>query len=329
MIGVCYTDERSGRVTKIPKELINESSDFSDKWIQLINPDEREIDFIASKTGIQTDFLKAALDEEERSRIEKEDDSLLIVVDVPTVIMDEKKTYCTYSTIPLGIIMKDNYFVTVCLEDTPILQEFGQSAGKVKSINIHMHSRTTFQLLFSIATKYLFYLRRIDKSSQRIQADTHKSMKNKELIELLDIENSLVYFSTSLRANAAVIEKLTRTNLIKKHEEDQDLIEDVAIENSQAIEMCNIYRDILSGTMDAYGSLISNNLNNVMKVLTSITLVLSVPTLIASLFGMNLDGIPGNTSYVGRFPWAFGLVCGLSLALTGLIALILKKKKMM
>lgn len=329
MIGVCYTDINSGRVTKVPKELINESSDFSNKWVQLINPDEREIEFIASKTGIFSDYLKAALDEEERSRIEKEDDTLLIVVDIPTVVMDEKKSYCTYSTIPLGIIMRDNYFVTVCLEDSPILQEFGQGVSKLKGIDIRMHSRTTFQLLFQIATKYLFYLRRIDKSSQRIQADTHSSMKNKELIELLDIENSLVYFSTSLRANAAVIDKLTRTNLIKKHEEDQDLIEDVAIENSQAIEMCNIYRDILSGTMDAYGSLISNNLNNVMKVLTSITLVLSVPTLIASLFGMNLDGIPGNTSYVGKFPWAFGIVTGISLALTGIIALILKKKKMM
>lgn len=329
MIGVCYTDANSGRVTKIPKELINESSDFSNKWVQLINPDEREIEFIASKTGIFSDYLKAALDEEERSRIEKEDDCLLIVVDMPTVVMDEKKSYCTYSTIPLGIIMRENFFVTVCLEDSPILQEFGQGVSKQKGINISMHSRTTFQLLFQIATKYLFYLRRIDKSSQRIQADTHSSMKNKELIELLDIENSLVYFSTSLRANAAVIEKLTRTNLIKKHEEDQDLIEDVAIENSQAIEMCNIYRDILSGTMDAYGSLISNNLNNVMKVLTSITLVLSVPTLIASLFGMNLDGIPGNTSYAGKFPWAFGIVTGISLALTGIIAWILKKKKMM
>ena len=329
MIGVCYTDANSGRVTKVPKELINESSDFSNKWVQLINPDEREIEFIASKTGIFSDYLKAALDEEERSRIEKEDDCLLIVVDMPTVVMDEKKSYCTYSTIPLGIIMRENYFVTVCLEDSPILQEFGQGVSKMKGIDIRMHSRTTFQLLFQIATKYLFYLRRIDKSSQRIQADTHSSMKNKELIELLDIENSLVYFSTSLRANAAIIDKLTRTNLIKKHEEDQDLIEDVAIENSQAIEMCNIYRDILSGTMDAYGSLISNNLNNVMKVLTSITLVLSVPTLIASLFGMNLDGIPGNTSYAGKFPWAFGIVCGVSLAITGIIALILKKKKMM
>ena len=325
MISVCYTDVKTGKVTKIPKELINESSDFSDKWIQLINPDEREIDFIASKTGIQTDYLKAALDEEERSRIEKEDDDLLIVVDVPTVVMDEKKSYCTYSTIPLGIIMRDNFFVTVCLEDSPILQEFGQNASKARYINVAMHSRTTFQLLFSIATKYLFYLRRIDKSSQRIQSDTHKSMKNKELIELLDIENSLVYFSTSLRANAAVIEKLTRTNLIKKHEEDQDLIEDVAIENSQAIEMCNIYRDILSGTMDAYASVISNNLNIVMKVLTSITLIISIPTLIASLFGMNLDGIPGSKNA----PWAFGVVVGFSAILTTVIAWILKKKKMM
>ena len=325
MICVCYTDANTGKVTKVPKELINESSDFSNKWVQLINPNEREIDFIASKTGIYSDFLKAALDEEERSRIEKEDDCLMVLVDIPTVIMSDKKSYCTYSTIPLGIIMRDNFFVTVCLEDSPIIQEFGQGASKTKGINLQMHSRTTFQLLFQIATKYLYYLRRIDKSSQRIQADTHKSMKNKELIELLDIENSLVYFSTSLRSNAAIIEKLTRTSLLKKHEEDQDLIEDVAIENSQAIEMCNIYRDILSGTMDAYASVISNNLNIVMKVLTSITLIISVPTLIASLFGMNLDGIPGAKNA----PWAFGVVAGSSFLITLVLAWILKKKKLM
>lgn len=324
MICVCYTDANTGKVTKVPKELINESSDFSDKWVQLINPDEREIEFIASKTGIYSDFLKAALDEEERSRIEKEDDCLMILVDIPTVIIDDKKSYCTYSTIPLGIIMRDKYFVTICLEDTPILQEFGQGFNKMR-VNLTMHSRTTFQLLFQIATKYLFYLRRIDKSSQRIQADTHKSMKNKELIELLDIENSLVYFSTSLRSNAAIIDKLTRTSLIKKHEEDQDLIEDVGIENNQAIEMCNIYRDILSGTMDAYASVINNNLNIVMKVLTSITLIISVPTLIASLFGMNLDGIPGAKNA----PWAFGVVTGVSMVITAVLAWILKRKKLM
>lgn len=225
----------------------------------------------------------------------------------------------------MGIIMRDRYFVTVCLEDTPILQEFGQGVSKLKGINLQMHSRTTFQLLFQIATKYLFYLRRIDKSSQRIQIELHKSMKNKELIELLDIENSLVYFSTSLRANSAIIDKLTRTSLIKKHEEDQDLIEDVAIENSQAIEMCNIYRDILSGTMDAYASVISNNLNIVMKVLTSITLIISIPTLIASLFGMNLDGIPGSSNT----PWAFGVVTSVSMIIAVVIAWILKRKKLM
>lgn len=327
MICVCYTDPKSNKVMRIPKELINESSDFSDKWIQLINPDERELDFIASKTGILPEFLKAALDEEERSRIDKEDDCLMVLVDIPTVVMETKKSYCTYSTIPMGIIMRDKYFVTVCLEDTPILQEFGQGFTKIKGLDLRMHSRTTFQMLFQVATKYLYYLRQIDKSSQRIQSELHKSMKNKELIELLDIENSLVYFSTSLRANSAVIDKLTRTSLIKKHEEDQDLIEDVAIENSQAIEMCNIYRDILSGTMDAYASVISNNLNIVMKVLTSITLIISVPTLIASFFGMNLDGIPGATG--SNTPWAFGLVVGGSLLLTTIIGWILKKKKLM
>lgn len=326
MICVCYTDTNTGKVTKVPKELVNESSDFSNKWIQLIHPDEREIDFISSRTGILSEYLKAALDEEERSRIDYEDDCLLILVDVPMVDADNKKSYSTYSTIPMGIIMRDDYFVTVCLEDTPIFQEFGQGLSKMKGINLLMHSRTTFQLLFQIATKYLYYLRQIDKSSQRIQVELHKSMKNNELIELLDIENSLVYFSTSLRANAAVIEKLTRsTTLIKKHEEDQDLIEDVGIENGQAIEMCNIYRDILSGTMDAYASIISNNLNIVMKVLTSITLIISMPTLIASFFGMNLDGIPGAKNA----PWAFGVVVGASIIVAVLIAWFLKKKRLM
>ena len=326
MISVCYTDTKTNKVTRVPKELINESSDFSDKWIQLINPDEREIDFIASKTGIMAEFLKAALDEEERSRIDREDDSLLILVDIPMVVMDSKKSYCTYSTIPLGIAMRENFFVTVCLEDTPLLQEFGQGYNKTKNVDVRLRSRTTFQLLFQVATKYLYYLRQIDKSSQRIQSEVHKSMKNKELLELLDIENSLVYFSTSLRANAAVIDKLIRTNLIKKHEEDQDLIEDVAVECNQAIEMCNIYRDILTGTMDAYASVISNNLNIVMKTLTSITFVISIPTLIASFFGMNLDGIPGNGMH---HPWAFGVAVGASLLFTGIITWILKRKKLL
>lgn len=329
MICVSYTDANTGRITRIPKELINENSDFSNKWVQLISPDDREVSFIASKTGIQIDFLKAALDEEERPRIDKEDDTLLILVDIPTVVSDPKKTYSTYSTIPMAIIMKEDYFITVCLEDTPILQEFIQGMSRMRGINLNMKSRTTFQLLFQVATKYLYYLRQIDKSSQRIQSELHRTMKNKELIELLDIENSLVYFSTSLRSNAAIIEKLTRTSLLKKHEEDQDLIEDVAIENGQAIEMCTIYRDILSRTMDAYSSVISNNMNSIMKVLTSITLIISIPTCIAGLFGMNLDGIPGNSSYAGKWPWAFAIVSGISIVISVIVAIFMKKKKMM
>ncbi|MCR4661944.1 MAG: magnesium transporter CorA family protein [Clostridia bacterium] len=329
MFDVYYTDSTSGQVKRTPRNLLNESSNLQDKWIRLDNPDSSELEFVANRTGIQMEYLKAALDEEERSRIEKEDGNLLILVDVPITIEDPKKSYITYSTIPLGIIVNDNYFVTVCLQSTKVLDTFGQNTKQ--RIDFAMRSRATFQLLFQISTFYLSYLKLIDKASQRNQQELHQSLKNKELFELIDIQNSLVYFSTSIKSNDAVIDKLTgiRQSYIKKHEEDQDLIEDVAIENKQAMEMCTIYRDILKGTMDAYASIINNNLNNVMKILTSITLVLSVPTLIASLFGMNLDGIPGNTSYAGKFPWAFGVVVGISLLITAIIAIVLKKKKLM
>lgn len=328
MINLCYTDSQSGKIACVPRNLLNESSDLTNKWIKLDNPQNSEIEFVANKTGIQIDFLKAALDEEERSRIEKEDGNLLILVDVPIVVEDEKKEYVTYSTIPLGIISNDKYFITVCLKETPVLENFGKT--NKQKVDVTLRSRTTFQLLFQISTYYLIYLRQIDKASQRNQLELHKSLKNKELFELLDIQNSLVYFSTSLRSNAVVIEKLNKSSvLLKKHEEDQDIIEDVGIENNQAIEMCNIYRDILSGTMDAYASVINNNLNNIMKILTSVTVIISIPTLIASFFGMNLDGIPGNASYKGEHNWVFGLVVGISLLITLAVALIMKKKKLM
>ena len=298
------------------------SSDFLvNKWINLVNPDDREVDKIASMTGISEEYLKAALDEEERARIDKEGECIMILMDVPIIEEDPEDNYYTYGTIPMSIIHKDNYFVTVCLRENSVVNDF--KFGRVKNVETHKSPRLTFQLLYAVSTKYLSYLRLINKASQRVQSTLEKNMKNNAILEMLDLQKSLVYFSTSISANDAVIEKLNKQNILKKYEEDQDVIDDASIENKQAAEMCSIYREIMNGTMDAYGAIISNNVNDIMKFLTALTLVISVPTLVASLFGMNLGGIPGLHS-----PWGFGVVCAISILLAVISGFFLAKKKM-
>ena len=298
------------------------TSDFLvNKWVNLINPDDREVDKIAAMTGISDEYLKAALDEEERARIDKDDDCVMIILDVPIIEEDPENDYYTYGTIPMSIIHKDNYLVSVCLRENSVVNDF--KFGRIKNVETFKSTRLTFQILFAVSTKYLSYLRLINKASQRVQSTLEKNMKNNAILEMLDLQKSLVYFSTAISANDAVIEKLNKQNYLKKYDEDQDVIEDAGIENKQAAEMCSIYREIMNGTMDAYGTIISNNVNDIMKFLTALTLVISVPTLIASLFGMNLGGIPGLHS-----PWGFGVVCGISIILAVISGIFLAKKKM-
>jgi len=327
MISVNYNNEKTKAVAELPLETIYNTTSFEGKWVHLINPDDKEISFVSSVTGISEDFLKAPLDEEERPRIDKEDDSLLILVDIPVIDESDDDDYYTYSTLPMGIVIRGKNIVTVCLKDSIVVRDI--QYGRIRNVDFSYITRFTFQLLYSVSMQFQHYLRRIDKASQKLQDELQKHMKNEEIIQLLDIENSLVYFSTSLRLNCSVIDKLTRQNHLYKYEEDQDLIEDVGIESLQAYEMCNTYRDILSGTRDAFSSVISNNLNNRMKTLTSITVILAVPTMVAGLFGMNIDGIPGNSAYSGGKWWVFLLVCGVTLLLTGIIALIMWKRKIL
>lgn len=324
MVTIAYNNQN--KIVEHSEEEIKELTSLKDKWVHMINPSDKEIEWVEDLTGIPGDVLKSALDEDERARIEK-DDELLILVDIPIVEDDEDTGGVVYNTLPLGIIVKDKTIVTVCLKDSSVIRDF--LLGRVKDVVINKSARFVFRLLLSIATKYLAYLRQIDKTSQHIQTELHKSMKNKGLNELLDIQNALVYFSNSLRANNNVIDKLIKSNsYLPKYEEDQDLIEDVGIESMQALETCNTFRDILESTMAAYSSVISNNLNNVMKVLTSITFIMSVPTVIGSLFGMNLDGIPGNSG-TGKFPFAFLIVCIISFVCAIVCAVIMKKKKLL
>jgi magnesium transporter len=287
-------------------------------WINLTHPDQAEIDRIVELTGIPLDFVKDPLDDDERSRIEKEDQNVLTIVDIPIKVIDESDS-ALYDTIPLGIIVTDQYFITVCLEDNPIIQHFIHN--KVKGFYTFKKTRFTLQILSVMATYYLRYLRQIDRRTNQIERELHESMKNKELFSLLSLEKTLVYFMTSLKANNVVMEKMLRLNYFKMYEDDQDLLDDVIIEIKQAIEMAEVYSNILNGLTDTFASVISNNVNIVMKFLTAITIVISLPTMVASFYGMNVD-IPFQKS-----PHAFLIPFMLSAVISIVTAVIFWKKK--
>ena len=257
-------------------------------WINLVEPNQSEIHEISELLNLDVDSIKAALDEEERSRIEVEDNHTLILIDIPVDESDASASH--YSTIPLGIIMLDNAILTVCTAQTKILNDF--IVGHIKEFYTYKKTRFILQILHKNATYYLLYLRRINKMTSIIEREIYNSMQNKELIQLLELEKSLVYFSTSLKAIELVLNKMVRTPSIKRYEEDEDLLEDVIVENRQALEMATIYGDILSRIMDAFSAIISNNQNTVMQFLTVVTLIMAIPTIVSGFFGMNVPGIP-------------------------------------
>lgn len=290
-------------------------------WIALTDPTATEILEISEKYNIDADDLRAPLDEEERSRIEVEDNYTLILVDIP--VTEERNDKDWYITIPLSIIVTDEMIFTVCLEDSPILSAFMD--GRVRNFYTYKRTRFILQILYKNASMFLHYLRIIDKKSEMVETKLHKSQRNQELIELLELEKSLVYFTTSLRANEVVLEKLLKVDRIKQYPEDEDLLEDVIVENKQAIEMANIYSGVLSGTMDAFASVISNNQNIVMKFLAIVTMVMSIPTMIFSAYGMNVNskGMP-----FANDPMGFLYVILFSLVLSLVVAFIFSKKNL-
>ncbi|MCO1600800.1 magnesium transporter CorA family protein [Desulfosporosinus nitroreducens] len=286
-------------------------------WINMINPTEDEIALVTKAIRLENDhFIRDALDDEERPRIESESNQILVIINVPII----QNATVIYDTIPLGIILTEDHFVTVCLQDVEVLKDF--ATGKVRGMNTHKKTRFLFQILYKSATLYLTLLREIEKKTNEIELTLHKSMKNKELIRLLNLQKSLLYFTTSLKSNEKVMEKMLRTRVLKIYEEDQDLLEDVIIENKQAVEMAETYSNISSSMMDAFASIISNNLNMVMKFLASITIVLALPTMLASFFGMNVR-IPFQTSDYG-----FVIIVGMSVVLCFGGIIFLAKRKM-
>lgn len=286
-------------------------------WINYVEPEENEINEIIEKFNIEPDFLKASLDKEESSHIDHENGITLIIIDTP--IVEKRDGRLAYSTMPLSIMITPQNVITISIEDNPIVSEFAD--GVVRNVYTHFRTQFVFHIMFRMASKYLQYLNQIDKLTYHTERELRKSMKNKELIQLLEIEKSLVYFSTSLKSNNITLEKLLRGKYVKLYDEDQDLLEDVIIEIKQGVEMAKIHINILSSTMDAFASIISNNLNIVMKVLTSITLIMTIPTIISGIYGMNNPGIPLMDIW-----WAPFSIMGVLMVLAWFI---LKKKKLL
>ncbi len=299
-----------GNVTTVQTELSD------DCWINVTLPTEQEVAYLINVIGIDESFIQSAIDPEETSRIDIEDDQTLIVVDVPTLDVSSEVSV-PYTTIPISVIFIKKYIVTISLIDHDFLMSM--SSGNDRSIMTFMQTRFTLQILYRIAKKYLIYLKEIEKMTSYTEKQLQQSLKNKEIISLLGIEKSLVYFSTSLKTIELMLNKISRGRVIKMYEDDKDILDDVIIETSQAREMCVIYTRTLNSTMDAYASIISNNLNIAMRTLTSVTLVAAVPTVISGLYGMNIEnGMPFD-----NFWWApITIAAAISI---GVVIVLIKK----
>ena len=299
-------------------------------WISMVSPSEEEIREVCMNLNIQEDFIKYALDFEEKARIdyEEDDETTLFLIDVPIIEKEkpseeEEEGNNIYTTMPLGmIVVRDDYFITVSLKKNKIIEELesGLSKNRLKGISSYKKSRLLLHILYKNASYFLTLLKRINRETEIAENVLKNSMKNKELLKLLSLDKSLVYLTTSLKSNEIVMEKTLRGKVIKLYDEDEDILDDAIIENRQAIEMSRIYTEILNGTMDAYASIISNNLNVVMKFLTSITIVISIPTLIASFMGMNVP-VPFQNN-----PNGFIIMTVISV-IVALISLIWLRKK--
>lgn len=291
-------------------------------WIVLTDPQRDECEEVAEKYGIDIADIRAAMDDEESSRIDVEDDYTMILFDIPLVEIRHNQQ--AYTTIPLGIIWTEEAIITICSVETPILQQFMNNF--VKGVSTKKQLKFCYQILFRASLLYQSYLRIIDKKRVEMEERISVGLTDADVMNLHELESNLVYFDTSLRANKMVLERVLRYGKIRKYPEDQDLLEDVIIENQQAIEMTKIYRDIMRGTRELMASVMDNKLNNVMKMLASLTIVMAIPTIISGLYGMNVDA---TWMPFAQVPYGFEIICGIILFVCAVTLLILKKRKML
>lgn len=284
-------------------------------WIKAIDPNREEIEKLEN-WGIQPELITYSLDQDEMARVERDEGYTLILLRIPHF---QGETHdIPYTTVPMGIIIKDNLIVTICRHESHITRIL--TNGKYRKFKTAKRYRFVLYVLLETANRYLTYLREINRAVDLVEDKLQKSTRNRELLELLKHQKSLVYFTTALRSNEVMLERLQRMRMFNQYEEDEDLLEDVITENQQALQTTNIQTEILSSTMDAFASIISNNLNAVMKVLATLTIMVSLPTLVASFYGMNVN-LPGE-----GHPYAFLAIFGLSLVLTSTAAFIFYKR---
>jgi magnesium transporter len=283
-------------------------------WVKAVDPTPEEIQKLVD-WGIDTDYINYSLDLDEMPRMERDEDYTFILIRIPH---SQPENDIPYITIPLGIMIKGNTIVTICRYDKEMFTVLAN--GKYRLLKTGKRYRFALYIFLETATRYLAHLREINRMTEAIEDQLQKSTRNREVLELLKYQKSLTYFATALRSNEVMMERVQRTQIFNYYEDDQDLLEDVLTENQQAIQMTNINTEILSSMMDAFASIISNNLNGVMKALAAITIIINVPAVVAAFYGMNVD-LPGETHQ-----YAFLIVLGISLSLTAIATFIFYKR---
>lgn len=311
MLKIYKTSSVEKKLRKIKKITV-------DCWMELTAPTNDEIEKVVTKTLVDKDLITTMLDIEELPRVERSGNATLVVVDTPYLDEDHQ-----YTTIPLGIIITDNnYVITVSPKKTTILNAFKQD--KIKDFRTAKKTRFLIQILLHTAASYLRILKQVNRDIEVKEEELKKSTKNKDLIDMLELEKTLVYFFTSLKENDNVLSKLSKGNILPLYENDVELLDDAIIEYKQAMEMANIYKDILLSIKDTYSTIVSNNLNVAMKFLAAATIVLSIPTMISSFLGMNID-----LGEITKMDNAFPVVISISLVTSLIVAYLLKKKDML
>lgn len=310
-------------IYKTDNSVIQEITQYEEgAWIKLTAPTLEECAEISEQFEMDIADVRAALDDEESSRISLEDHYTLILVDIPSAEMRNNRH--SYTTIPLGILLTESVIITVCAEETAVLRPFVEQRARGFSTKKQM--QFTYRILYNTSMVYQSLLRNVDRKRTEIEERIDQDTEDVDLIDLHELESNLVYFATSLRANGVVLDRLTRYGRLRQYSEDQELLEDVIIENRQAIEMTQIYRDIINGTRELMSAVINNRLNNVMKYLAAITIVMSIPTIISGLWGMNVNG---KWMPLSNTPFGFGFICIGTVLICAVTMLILKKRKML
>ena len=312
-----YKSQENGHIQELTLNTLEKGA-----WINIIDPTPYELKLISALTEVEPDFLRSALDDEERSHIDVEDDSIMILTNVPLIREEE-----SYDTLPLAIILTRQFLITVCLEETPVIADFNERTARL--FRTFKKTQFLFQILYRSATFFLRYLRQINKLAEEIEDQLRHSMRNSDILRLMELQKGLTYFNAALRSNGAVLEKLLRLRssrtlegILDIYEEDEDLLEDVIIENKQAREMVEMYSQILSRLADTFSSIISNNQNMVMKFLAAMTIIIAIPTVISSFFGMNVP-VPMSENNLG-----FCIVIVIALIASAVSAYIFWRKHM-